>query len=185
MMSFNGTDKVIKLNAGVRSVEAIDIYSYWKQWVLQGNAQYAPAFKTVGGELLTGSLRSPVYFFLQNGWVVEPASESHLLNVQTNLYSEGGADPFQTPTGDYTIRINNRVSDAQIVTVSTGSGLSTEEAQKLTEVYLALLGRRTQNTTTGEIVIFGEDQVTPISTQQAYTNGQESPLIGADEIKPR
>lgn len=182
-MDFDGVNRVIKLSSGIRSVDTIDLYSSWKRWVSGGEAEYAPAFRTVGGDPLTGSLRSPVYYFLINGWKVEPASESHTLDVQTNLYAEGGEDPFQTPTGNYSIRVNNKVSDAQIVTVTTGSGLSNEQAEDLKSIYLSLLGERRQNIPSGVVTVHNDDGSVK-HTIQAYKDGDLSSLIDADQLKP-
>ena len=60
------------------------MYSFWKQWVIEGNAQYLPAWRPVGGDDLGGDNSVAFYGFLANGWRVR------LPQGVDNLFVTGG-----------------------------------------------------------------------------------------------
>lgn len=64
-VTFDGVNKVIIVDTGITELDAkIDLYSEWKDWVVLGsNANYPQAFRTTGGDPLTGSLSISPYFF--------------------------------------------------------------------------------------------------------------------------
>jgi hypothetical protein len=136
-ITFDGTTKVITLTSGTTSLDVVDLYSRWKDWVNLGNANYLPAFESVGGNPIDVSSGTavPLYAFLLNGWRVRPQSANHTLNVSSGvlLVAEGG-DPFVNPVGSYVVRINYQ-QPVQAITVSTGGGggLTTEQNDKLTK----------------------------------------------------
>lgn len=100
--TFNGATKRITLSSGTTSVDLIDLYSRWKDWMASGNAGYALAFSTVGGEISS----IPLYLFIENGWRIIPQSADHTLHVINGLLDiVGGGDPFVDPAGAYKIRI--------------------------------------------------------------------------------
>jgi hypothetical protein len=68
--TFNGPDKEIELGIETTEMNIQFVYSFWKQWVLEGNAQYPPAFRPVGGDDLGGGNFVAFYAFLSNGWRV-------------------------------------------------------------------------------------------------------------------
>lgn len=65
---FDGPNREIVVGTGTTNVNMQFVYSFWKQWVLNGNAQYLPAIRVVGGDPLGGDSRVAIYMFLQNGW---------------------------------------------------------------------------------------------------------------------
>ena len=119
---FDPSTKRIVLDSA--SVTATDIYSRWCDWVAVGdNSKYLPAFRSVGGDDLGGSISIPAYYFLMNGWRVRPMEASHTLVVTGNLFVDGGGDPIVPTLGNYNVLIRSVVPvQAQTVTLSGGSG---------------------------------------------------------------
>lgn len=104
--TFDGSTKRITLPSGMVTLNLVDLYSRWKEWVLAGNAECLLAFSTVGGEIT----EIPLYLFMQNGWLIVPQSANHTLTVTNGiLVGQGAADPFADPAGSYKIRINRQV----------------------------------------------------------------------------
>lgn len=176
IFTFDGAAKTIKVLSGVRSITAKRVYSEWKNWVLAGNANYPPAFVLVGGDDLGNNLRSPTYYFLDNGWKIEPASENHTLDVKVNLYSKDGSDPFKTPASGQ-VRIVNNTSDAQAIEItltggSSSSGLTDSQAAQLTSLHDYFLGD-----TTPEFGLTGV-QATKLDAIHNYFFGPTPPTCG-------
>ena len=117
--TFDGVNKTITLG-GVTSLNLIDLYSRWKDWVSSDNAKYEQAFGTVGGEIDA----IPLYLFLMNGWRIIPMASNHTLTVTDGILevAEGG-DPFIDPLGSYKIRINRQTPGIAIgYTIDSGGG---------------------------------------------------------------
>lgn len=112
-VSFDGTSRLIQVDAGVTSLDVgVDLYGDWKEWVLlPGNAGYAPAFRTVGGDPTTAGKTLGATFFLINGWRIRPDETDHRLIVAGNLYTEEGDNPFLSTLGPYTVTIVSEVSN--------------------------------------------------------------------------
>ena len=111
-VTFHGDTRLIVVNEGDGGHNldaAIDLYSDWKEWMLQGdNAKFVPAFRTIGGDPLGAGLSAGAYFFLQNqeGWRIRPHEDSHELTITGNLYAEEATLPMFVPSlGGYTIAI--------------------------------------------------------------------------------
>jgi hypothetical protein len=124
-MTFDGPNKLIILDAGDgNTLDVVDLYSRWKDWVLAGNTQYQPAFIPVGGEDidLGAGTQVPLYAFLANGWRLRPREATHTLNISGGiLLVEGGGDPFVNTLGAFVVRINYQ-QPVQAITVATGGG---------------------------------------------------------------
>lgn len=111
-VTFDGANKIIQINFGETAIDVeTDIYSAWKEWVrLRDNGKFESALRSVGGDPLpTDRLGST--FFLTNGWRIRTWEGDHTLTVFGNLYTDEGADPFITTEGQYTILVNQRVSN--------------------------------------------------------------------------
>lgn len=83
-----------------------DLYSEWKEYVLGTGHQYHPAFRTTGGDPLTGTLNAGSNFFLRNdlGWRIRPAEEDSTITVTGNLFPEDITQPMIVPTtGGFTV----------------------------------------------------------------------------------
>jgi hypothetical protein len=121
--SFNGTTRRITLANGTTSVDLRELHSWWKLWVLAGNAEYLIAFGTIGGEIPA----IPLYLFLQNGWKIVPQAADHVLNITGGvLETSDGSDPFVDPAGAYKIRIY-RQSPGIAIGYTTGSGVTAQD----------------------------------------------------------
>ena len=102
-VSFSAFEKLIYVNEGVTELDVkIDIYSAWKEWVLNSpEFPYASsseeAISAIGGEPLNDTLNVGSTFFLENGWRIQPfASKTpYILTVNGNIYTrEAGGNPF-------------------------------------------------------------------------------------------
>ena len=105
---FDGAAKLIILSAGTTAVDLADLWSRYKEWLLVGNAGYARALDTVGGEDIDASAgtKVPLYLFLLNGWKLRPQEANHTLTVSGGtLLFAGGGDPFVDTLGNYRVRI--------------------------------------------------------------------------------
>lgn len=116
--TFNGSTKRITLPSGMVVLDLIDLHSRWKDWVHLGNAGFAEAFSTIGGE----TSKIPLYLFLSNGWKIVPQSANHVLSVsQGILETDDASEPFVDPAGSYSIRINRESPGIAIGYSSTGN----------------------------------------------------------------
>ena len=115
--TFNGSTKRITLPVGMVSLNLLDLFSRWKDWVRAGNAECLIAFEAIGGE----KPQIPLYLFLVNGWRLVPQSADHVLNVVNGILEEEfDAEPFIDPAGSYRIRINRQTPGIAIGYSSTG-----------------------------------------------------------------
>lgn len=121
-----------------------DVYSRWVDWVGQStNAAFLPAFRTVGGDDIdaVSGTTIPIYAYLTNGWRIRPMESDHTLSVNDGvLLVDGGGDPFLDTIGSFTVRVNYQ-QPVQAITVATGGGgggLTTEQANKLLEIWQRL-----------------------------------------------
>ena len=132
--TFNGSTKRITLPVGMVSLNLLDLFSRWKDWVRAGNAECLIAFGTVGGEIT----EIPLYLFMLNGWLIVPQSADHTLSVINGvLVGQSGADPFTDPAGSYKIRINRQTPGIAIGYSSTGGSGPT--AADIAQQVLAML----------------------------------------------
>lgn len=86
-VSFNGTTKRIKVNAGVTTLDVqTDVYSAWVRWTeREDNAKYLPAMRYSGLDPIPGG-RTGGTFFMINGWKLE--FDPTAVAVAGVLYSE-------------------------------------------------------------------------------------------------
>jgi len=116
-ITFDGTAKRITLGAGTTVLTLADLYSRWKDWVLDDHAGFLPAFSTVGGDIPA----IPLYLFLENGWRIVPQDADHTLTVLGGILEvQGGGDPFVDPAGVRRIRINRQAPGIAIGYSSNG-----------------------------------------------------------------
>ena len=123
-ISFDGAAKVATLSAGTTSLDLAGLWSRWKDWLLAGNANFALAFDTVGGESIDPSAgtKVPLYLFLLNGWKIRPQEANHTLAVGGGiLLVQGGGDPFVDTIGNYRVRIRYQ-QPVQAIGYTTGGG---------------------------------------------------------------
>lgn len=135
-VTFDGTARLIIVNTGITTLDATDIYSWWKQWISDlsynglnpGNAEWLPAFSTIGGEPVSAGVSVAAYYFLINGWRIRPYEGEHQLTINGNLYVEGGVDSIVVPTlGNYNVLVTTQVSP-QSQRVDAGVGTPADVA---------------------------------------------------------
>lgn len=131
--TFDGTTRRITLASGTTTLDLVALYSWWKLWVLAGNAECLVAFGAVGGDIPA----IPLYLFLKNGWKIVPQSTDHVLTVTNGiLETSDSTDPFIDPAGSYKIRIN-RQSPGIAIGYATGSGVTAQDKTDIAAATLA------------------------------------------------
>jgi len=110
---------------GARSASVqIELYSYWKEWILLGdNAKYPQMFRTIGGDDLGGGLEAGDYYFLQNqhtssagspqqgGWRIKPPEEDIIYTLVGNLFAQDpNLDIFSVTFGNFNTSIRLQTS---------------------------------------------------------------------------
>ena len=109
-ITFNGSSKIITVNPGEYTVNAIDIYTDWKAWALEAeNLKFPLAMKSIGGEPIDLYESLGVTIFLINGWKILPADEDHTLTIQGNIYSDDNSNYVLSRMGR-TITVKLKVS---------------------------------------------------------------------------
>lgn len=94
--TFNGPIREIEVGAATSTFNCQYVYSFWKQWVNEGNAQYLPAFRAVGGDDLGGGNKVAFYAFLQNDWRIRiPQGLTDLFVTGGILATEELDNPFR------------------------------------------------------------------------------------------
>jgi hypothetical protein len=142
--TFDGANKLIIVNDGpTHDWDAQEVYSRWKEWVLtDDNSKYVEAFRSVAGDPISNTQNISPYIFLNNtaGWRIRCHESDHEMHVTGNLYGEDPDLPLFTPTlGDFTVVVTIDRSAASITTtVTSGSGLSTDQSTMLLEMYKLL-----------------------------------------------
>lgn len=108
--TFDGINKVIECD-NTSSFSAVEIYSRWKDWVLSAdNSKYQQAFRYVGGDPTVGGKSLGITYFLTNNWKIQPFSQDHRLQIEGNLYTDGGDSPFIPSSGSFNVTIETEVS---------------------------------------------------------------------------
>lgn len=134
MYDFSGPNKIISLQSGVTSFTVEGLYSFWKNWVSSGsNSVYLPAFSPIGGDPISQTKSVAPYYFLTNGWKIRPWETNHQLEVEGNLFVDGGAgNPFIPTTGSYNVFIN--ISTSSDSTITTVTNTTTGTTPTLTRI---------------------------------------------------
>jgi hypothetical protein len=127
-VTFNGPALTITIgyDSSVTTIDAIDIYSAWKDWVALGNAQYLPAFaESVGGNELGSGVALSGYYFIRNdlGWRIVPDDgQDYTLQLNGDLYPQDPLAEFVTPpAGDFTVLVTFQRSAASYVVLGSGT----------------------------------------------------------------
>ena len=159
MPSFDGTNLIITLDSGVTEVDVEqDLYSDWKEFFKTGdNSKFPLAFRTTGGDPLTGSLDLGAYFFLRNdsGWRIRPAEEDATITFVGNLAAEDNTLPLVIPTiGAFTVLILGLQPVSQAVALDT--------LEKI------LRNRTETDPDTGVMTVFDDDGVTVLFTANLF-----------------
>lgn len=124
MFTFDGNTKIIALDTGVRTFTTTELYSEWKDWVmLSDNSKFEQAMRAIGNEPLSPTNNSPAFFFLMNGWRIQPEDVNHVLTIDGNLLVDGGVGDLFVFSGSSAIQIQQNTSIVPGVS-SSGSGRS-------------------------------------------------------------
>lgn len=126
---FDGPNKRINCLSGTTTLDMVEVYSSWKEWMLlSDNAKYQFAFTVIGGDEIAPGEYLGRTFFLENGWKIKPQEASHVLTVIGNLYSRDGLSPFVTTSGAYNVSIRSKFSNLiDMIATGGGSALTKEE----------------------------------------------------------
>lgn len=111
-----------------------DLYSAWKRWVISGaGAGYSPAFAIEGGTPIgsTGRFTGTTFVFV-NGWKAQAANYDHQLTLVGNLFSDDAIVAVRPVTASASVFVSASVAAQGI---QTGSGLSTAQDSRLTELH--------------------------------------------------
>jgi hypothetical protein len=106
--TFLPDSRLIVLSAGVTSITMIECYSAWKRWAVL-NSQYLPAFRTLGGDIVSDTISVSNYYFMMNGWRIRPQETNHTLLVDGNVSVDGGGDPIVPTLGNYNVMVRMTV----------------------------------------------------------------------------
>lgn len=158
--SFNGSTKIISLTSGTTSFDVQDIYSRWKDWVTAGNASWAPAFLSVGGESIGSGKTVAPYIFLNtsDGWRIRPQESDHELRITGNLYPADPNDSMFVPTlGDFTV---TAIIERSSAAIAYAVGATVAPSQQ--EIRDALTLGSSQPVASGSI----DDMILDLPTQQ-------------------
>lgn len=141
MVNFDGTNKLIIVDTGITELSVKTVYSLWKEWLLIGdNSKYEQAFRVVGGDPISATLNVGEYYFMTNDWKIRPFEGTHTLNVDGNIFVDGGVgSPFVPPLGTYTVLINTLLSsNSTLVNGGAAGGLTPSQATQLFEIFTIL-----------------------------------------------
>ena len=139
--TFNGSDRIITLASGVPPASGVNLtnaesemYSEWKRFSITGdNLKFAPAFRTIGGDPLGGSIEVGAYFFLQNqprttaagGWVIKPPEHDGFFEIEGNIFGEDANEPvFSGTAGDFSSVV--RLSTSSLTQLATLEGVAAQ-----------------------------------------------------------
>jgi hypothetical protein len=131
---FDGPNRLIIVASGTLSINMNDVYSRWKDWVMQSdNAKYLKAFSVVGGEPTVQGQTITPYFFLENQWRIDACSQAvneyHPLDVTGIVLSSTGGSPwYNDPSWPLTVVRN-------IVPIKTETVISTEGQLAVEDIF--------------------------------------------------
>jgi len=138
-ITFDGPNKIITIGhtGDPTVVTAVELYSAWKRWVLQGNAQYIPAFaESIGGNDIGGGIKLGYYCFVNNleGWLITALNEDYTVFILGELYSTDAEKTMFTPTVGHTVNVilQRNVGALVVPTEVLASGDSIEDTAKAT-----------------------------------------------------
>lgn len=97
-VSFNGADKIIRVNDGVTSIDIRgDVYSAWIRWFERdANSRFLPAMRFTGLDPIPGGFTGST-FFVTNGWKL--VYDPYVVAVNGILYSDDYPTPYFIESG--------------------------------------------------------------------------------------
>ena len=104
MFTFDGTNKLIYVDAGTTTMPASTLYTEWLEWsLLPDNTIYPIAVSKLAGENLGYGQFQSDYYKIMNGWKIVPYDGNYTLVVSGNLFGDTGAPIFNLATGNIII----------------------------------------------------------------------------------
>ena len=112
----------IVLDAAQTEYTAQEIYSRWKEWAIDDNAQWPSAYRVIGGDPVTSTLNAPSFYFQRNdlGWFLrDPESDGEFSIVGNIVAQDTDINLHAPPIGDFSPSV--RIILTQVATDSGGS----------------------------------------------------------------
>jgi len=195
MITFDGPNKQIVLDAVTTSYTAVEIYSRWKDWVGANSAQYLEAFGSVGGDPLGGGQTAPAYIFLRNdlGWRIKRPEATINVIISGNLVA---ADPLIAiltgPNGAFspTITITRSETSTFSATELWSVLLSEFDGEATMGAAIALLlkvarNRQVVSQGTGKLTVYDDDNTTVLLEGNVYKDSAGTIPYQGDGIERR
>ena len=108
MFTFDGTNKLIHIDAGTTTMPASTLYTEWLAWsLLPDNTIYPVAVSKLAGENLGYGQFQSDYYKIMNGWKLVPYDGNYTLVVSGNLFGDAEAPIFNLATGNIIIIIQS------------------------------------------------------------------------------
>jgi len=110
----------IDLDPNTKSYSAREIYARWKDWVLADNANWPPAFRTVGGDVTGEGEFAPRFFFIRNdlGWTIRKPDANGEFLISGNLIGQDvEQSTMSEPVGAFTPTV--RLQMTQVSGINT------------------------------------------------------------------
>lgn len=122
-VTFDGTNKLILINYGETIIDIKEeIYSAWKEWSqVDDNLKFLAAMRAVGGDPTVGSSFLGSTFFLINGWRIRTWEGDQNLQLNGNLFVDGGGNPFVPTLDPHNILITTQRSNLVDLLIVSGS----------------------------------------------------------------
>ena len=138
MFTFDGTNKLIHIDAGTTTMPASTLYTEWLAWsLLPDNTIYPVAVSKLAGENLGYGQFQSDYYKIMNGWKLVPYDGNYTLVVSGNLFGDAEAPIFNLATGNIIIIIQSTSNS-----VTPGPlGLSEVEHNHLMSLNTDVIGR--------------------------------------------
>jgi hypothetical protein len=196
MITFDGANKLIILDGVQLEYTATEIYSRWKDWIVNdGEAQHPEAFTAIGGEPLGGGQIVPAFVFLRNdlGWRIKRPEATIEINVTGNLIGADTLLPlFTGPNGAFTPIVNVTrtqtstfsATDLWGVLLSEFNGDATVGAA-ITLILKVLRNRAITNQATGKLTIYDDDNSTVLLEGNVFKDAAGSTPYQGDGIERR
>lgn len=128
-VTFDGNNLFIQLSSIGSFDVKTDMYSAWKEWVLQSdNAKYPPAFDTIGGDSIGNNQEVAPYFFCRNdlGWRIKMPTENGEIIISGNLFARNDSVSLFEQAAGFDAFLRLEVSSKAIV-VNSGSGVAPQD----------------------------------------------------------
>lgn len=142
-VSFDGPTKcvIIAFQSGESSASldfGDDIYSRWKDWVLQSdNAKYEQAMLVIGGQDKGGGKRVGSTFFLLNGWLLcpDPFESTTELEIIDEVLPEIAGNPVYSTmlVGAGQSMLTQRTVPGTSETIEVGSAVLPSDVTDIAE----------------------------------------------------